>query len=330
MRTTCTLLLLTGLLSTTGCGFLLGDLAEISPPLHDMEEFVELLEEPDDEELRQRLPRGVFTGIYVEPACQSLDEMVGEGPGVMVQRIVENSAGSATELEKGDILLEVTVGEGPQAVELAWPSDWRALELNAVPGDVFHIVAERAGVERACALLTVARLEPAEREKSERFREEQKVGIVVRTATEVEARQAGLAPGAGAVVVGMARGSPWRSAGLQFRDMIIEIDGRPVGHPQVVLDAIREAQPDDKVAMVYIREGQRGTLEAPLSRREEQLTDFTIPLLFSHEKDRGTSETSFLLGLLGWTSTPAAWEFKLLWIIRIRGGDADRLKEVQQ
>jgi len=66
------------------------------------------------------------------------------------------------------------------------------------------------------------------------------------------------------------------------------------------------------------------------SCRKSELSSFTFPILFSHEKDRDTSETSFLLGLLGWKSTPAAWEFKLLWIIRFTGGDADKLEEVEQ
>ena len=39
---------------------------------------------------------------------------------------------------------------------------------------------------------------------------------------------------------------------------------------------------------------------------------------------------TILLGLYKRTRTPAAWEVRLLWFIKIRGGDADRLEEVKE
>ncbi|MBI5364967.1 MAG: PDZ domain-containing protein, partial [Planctomycetes bacterium] len=83
------------------------------------------------------------------------------------------------------------------------------------------------------------RARAAKRAEAERFREEAKAGVVVRTATEVEARAAGLAPGAGAVVVGLARKSPWRAAGVRFGDLVVTVDGEPVAHPEVLMSALR-------------------------------------------------------------------------------------------
>ena len=324
------LLPLAGLLLLQGCGLLLGDLPKDPPPLKDMEEPVELLEEPDDEDLRLKLPVGVFTGVYVEPVGESLDELTEESVGILVSRIVENSPGEEAGLERGDILLEVRVNDEPEATELSWPSQWRELELNAIPGDVFHLLYERAAVERQCALKTVRRIRPAGRRKAERYREEQKVGIVIRAATEVEARAAGFGPGGGAVVVGLSRQSPWRKAGLRFGDLLVEIDGRKVDHPLVVLDVIREADEDSEVEIVYLRDGHRQVTRARVSRRAGRVSHVMIPPLFSYESDRGVSETNILLGLVGWKSTEAAWEFKLLWFIRFRGGEADRLVEVKE
>ena len=48
----------------------------------------------------------------------------------------------------------------------------------------------------------------------------------------------------------------------------------------------------------------------------------------SYESDRGTSETSVLLGMFNYKSTEAAWRFRLLWLFSFGGGDADRLIEV--
>jgi C-terminal processing protease CtpA/Prc len=294
-----------------------------------MEEPLELFEEPDDEQLRRELAPGVFTGVYVESAGESLDELSGGPAGVLVVRLIENSPGIAAGLRVDDLLYEVSVNEDPEILELAWPSEWRELELESTPGDVFHILYERAGVEQSCDLRTVARLEAPGRTATERFREELKVGVVVRTATEVEARDAGLGPGGGAVLVGMAQESPWRAAGLKFGDLIVRVQGEPVAHPQVLLDEIRKAEADQGLALVIRRSGEQLEIDAPVSSRVSEVTSFTIPLIFSTESERGTSETSFLSGLIGWKSTPAAWEFRLLWFIRLAGGDADRLKEVE-
>lgn len=82
-----------------------------APPLHDMEEPVDLLAEPDDEAQRQDLPVGSFSGAYVERAQRSLeaellDDEAGGGDGVLVARVVENSPADAARIAVGDILLE--------------------------------------------------------------------------------------------------------------------------------------------------------------------------------------------------------------------------------
>lgn len=329
MRSLVTILGVAGVFAFGGCGLLEGKLPDAAPPLASMDEPLELFEEPDDEQLRRELATGVFTGVYVASAGGSLDELSGEPVGLLVTRLIENSPGVGAGLDVDDLLYEVRVNEDEDILELAWPSEWRELELGATPGDVFHIVYERAGVEQSCDLRTVVRLDPPGRSASERFREELKVGIVVRTATEVEARDAGLGPGGGAVLVGMAQESPWRAAGLQFDDLIVSVQGEPVAHPQVLLDEIRKAEAGQSLALVVRRSGAELNVSAPVSSRVSEVTGFTIPLIFSTESERGTSETSFLSGLIGWKSTPAAWEFRLLWFIRLTGGDADRLEEVE-
>ena len=176
-------------------------------------------------------------------------------------------------------------------------------------------------------LRLVQRVQPAERQPVERFREEQRVGVVLRTATEVEARAAGLGPGGGAVVVGLSRQSPWRSAGLRFGDLVTSIDGRPVAHPQDVLAALRD--PDrDELRLGYVRDGRTTEVTALLSDRDRDVTEIHVPLLFSYSHERGTSETSLLLGLIAHESTAAAWRLRLLWLISFGGGDSDRLLEV--
>lgn len=297
-----------------------------SPPLHDMDEPLALTAEPDDEAQRAALSLGSFTGIVAGDARGSLEEMLSEPSGVLVASVVENSPADAAGIHEGDLLLSARVGNQEQV--LKWPSEWRAIELSTPPGSTIEVHLDRAAVERSARIVSVARVHAPEREKAPKLREEQRVGVVLRAATEVEARAAGLGPGGGAVVIGLAQTSPWRQDGIVFGDLISSVDGIAVAHPEVVLEAIRAAPKDSRLALGIVRSGEARTIDVHLSQRESEIKDITIPLLYSYENDRGQKETSFLLGLLYCQSTAAAWRFRFLWIFSFSGGDADRLEVV--
>jgi C-terminal processing protease CtpA/Prc len=311
------------LLLLGGCKvFLAPDLPDEPPPLVDMEAPLALFAEPDDEERRRALDAGSFTGVQVVVARSSLED---EGTGLLVRQVIENSPADIAGIAVDDILLFAVDHEGEEHA-LAWPSQWRKIELDAPPDSELTVFYDRAGVEREARIVTIPRVRLPGREESARYREELRVGVVLRTATEVEARAAGLGPGAGAVIVGLSLDSPFRAAGLRFGDLIVEVEGTEVSHPQAVLNAIRDG--DDEIALRRRRDGSEEDIVCPLSRRKSTLTEIYIPLLFSYESDRGMSELSLLFGLFRRRATPAAWELRLLWFIRFRGGDADRLEEV--
>jgi serine protease Do len=292
-----------------------------------MQEPVELLQEPADEAQRTELPNGGFTGLIVGDARKSLDAMLGQPDGVLVTHVVENSPADAAGMAEGDLLLEAHAKE---TVALHWPSEWRRMELEAEPGSVIHVVYDRAAAEFETDITVMARVRRADRNETQRFREEQRVGVVVRTATEVEARAAALGPGGGAVVVGLTVESPWRAAGVVFGDLIRAVGGVEVAHPQMLLDAIRAAPEKGTLDLELVRGGQIVSLQAPLSRREQQLSKISIPLIFSYKHDRDVRSISFLMGFVGWRSTPAAWDMRLLWLFSFGGGDADRLERVDK
>jgi S1-C subfamily serine protease len=291
-----------------------------------MEEPLALATEPDDEGARSALPLGSFTGIVPGDARGSLEEMLSEPEGVLVASVVENSPADVAGVAEGDLLLSAAVGG--QTRELKWPSEWRAIELETVPGSAIEIVLDRAGAERRARIVTLPRIHAPGREKVPKLREEQRVGVVLRGATEVEARAAGLGPGGGVVVVGLARSSPWRKDGVVYADLIRSVDGIPVAHPEVVLEAIRSAPVDSELALEIVRGGETRTIDVHLTRRASEVKHVTIPLIYSYENDRGQKETSFLLGLVSYESSAAAWQLKLLWLFSFSGGDADRLKVV--
>jgi len=301
------------------------DLPEQSPALADMEEPLDLRTEPNDEPQRIALPAGTFSGIYLRDARETLEQKLNEPESVVIERVVENSPAARAGLQAGDLLLEVEVAGG-EARTIGTPSQWRQLELESAPGTKVAVFVDRAGREAETELTLVARLQPAERELTERYREEQRIGVVVRTATEVEARSAGLGPGAGAVIIGLSQRSPWRTAGLRFEDLIVALDGEPLAHPQQLLTTARDAQ-RDVLDVTYVRDGESRTVEAKLTYRAHAMNEVSLPLLFSYEADRGRSEWSLLLGLFHYRSTAAAWRFRLLWLIGFGGGDADELLE---
>lgn len=298
-------------------------------PLADLEEPGAWRQPPDDEAARQELPRGSFTGIRVAATSDELDDLLGGSEGVRVEAVVENSPAAAAGIEPDDLLLEVAIADAaPQPVD--YPSQWRRAELDCPTDGTLTVLVDRAGVEQERTIRVEPRYEAPDRESGERLREQARVGVVVRTATEVEARAAGLGPGGGAVVVGLARSSPWRTAGVRFGDLIHTIDGRQVAHPNVVLEAIRDAGDDvDTLRIELVRDGDRAFVDAPLSSRTQETSSFWLPPLYSYDKDRDRRSHSFLLGLFHYESTTVAWDFRMFWLFRFSGGDADTLLPVE-
>ncbi|MFO1051015.1 MAG: hypothetical protein U1F36_02220 [Planctomycetota bacterium] len=297
------------------------------PPLADMEEPLSLFAEPDDEAARAALPLGSFTGCEVGAAGDSLESLLEAAHGVQVQAIVENSPADVAGLKVGDLLLHAKLADGSER-DLTAESDWRKVELDAAPGSVVTISFDRANRHTSTTLTLVPRMHLPARTAVRRVREEKRVGVVLRTATEVESRAAGLGPGAGAVIVGLSARSPWRHAGLRFGDLVTAVDGAPVSDPEAVLDAIRDAK--DRTAVAYVREGKALSADAPLTRRARDTREVYVPLLFDYEYDRGKTDTSILLGLFRHEHTRAAWRVRLLWFIRFGRGDADQLIEVDR
>lgn len=302
------------------------NLPEKAPPLADLDEPLDLRAEPDDEAARAKLPLGMFSGLKVADARDSLAAKLGdEEPALKVVEVVENSPAAAAGVQVDDLLLDVTIDQG-QKTPIAQPSEWRKIELDTPDGLPVWLTLDRGGRAVRTMFLMEKRVAPPARATAERFREEDRVGVVLRTATEVEARAAGLGPGGGAVIVGLGKRSPWRAAGLRYGDLVTAVDGKPVTHPEVVLTALRDGARTE-VALAYRRGETTADVAAPLSARAQELREIAVPVLFSYESGRGVTEWSAVLGLLGYRSTKAAWRMRVLWLIRFGGGDTDQLLE---
>jgi S1-C subfamily serine protease len=281
---------------------------------------------PHDEAQRRELPRGVFTGVQVGDSRQSLEARLSAPEGILVTGIVENSPAVAAGIQAGDILLEASI-DGAEAQPLSWPSDWYRIEERASVNARIDLLVDRAGRDLDAVLRPVTRIALPPRLPGRHYREEHKVGIIVRNASEVEAHQAGLTRGEGSVVVGLAQTSPWRRAGVQLGDVIIDVDGTPVKNPQELLAAINARDRRRAVYIVVSREGQTVTLQTAVSRRERETAEVRIPLLYSYENKRGIRKSSVLMGLYRERKTAVAADYTVLWFIKWSVGDANRLEQ---
>ncbi|MCP4450546.1 MAG: PDZ domain-containing protein [Planctomycetes bacterium] len=304
------------------------DLPTQADPLQDMDLSRARLALPQDEVQRQALPLGVFTGVQVGDARVTLESQLETPEGVLVTGIIDNSPAVAAGLQEGDILLEAALNED-LPMPLQWPSDWYRLEQTASSESSMHVLFDRAGRDGETTLWPVKRLKPPRRLTGNHIREETKVGLVVRNASEVEAHKAGLIRGEGCVVVGLARTSPWRKAGVVFGDLIVEINDKPIKNPQALLAAIHALDKGDAVKIGLFRDNKTLTLNTSVSQRDRETVEFKIPLIFSYENKRGIKKTSVLCGLYGARKTAVASRTTLFWVINYTTGDSNRLEETK-
>jgi S1-C subfamily serine protease len=297
-------------------------------PLENMEVSRTLLAAPQDEEQRKELPPGVFTGVAVSDSQQSLEEQLKAPEGVLVTGIVENSPGAAAGIQEGDIILKTAIDDNTPNL-LRWASDWFRLEQTAQPGSDIHIYYDRAGRNFETIIKPVKRISPPSRLAGNSFREEAKVGIIVRNASEVEAGKAGLTRGEGCVVVGLSGTSPWRKAGVIFGDIITEINGKIIKNPQELLITINDLKKGDDVKIVVFRDDKKITINTSVSKRQKETKDVDIPFIFSYGNKGGIEKTSILFDLLSIRKTRVASEYKLFWLIKYTAGDSNRLEEIK-
>jgi len=306
---------------------------ERAVPLASLELDLALAGERDDEAERAHLPLGTYSGLGFADARASLDALTRPPEGLLVASVGENSPAQAAGVRVGDVLLEARAPADAAPRALGWPSEWRALELELAAGTRVELLVDRGGQEHALTLELEARLAPAERTQPISVREELRVGVLLRTPTEAQARAVGLAPGAGALVIGLARESGWREAGVRHGDLIARVGGQTLADPRALVEAIGAAPRGARLALELWREPSAGAarertlLEAPLGRRAQELRRVDAWPLFSWSRARGRESVSVLLGLYASESTEAATRRTFLWLFEVESGAADRLEE---
>jgi S1-C subfamily serine protease len=90
----------------------------------------------------------------------------------------------------------------------------------------------------------------------------QTIGLDVRTA-----RQLGLKEPTAVLVIAITSGSPAAKAGLQPRDIVIGIDGADTPSVDAIHKHLDRASPGKRLAIAYVRAGQKHTAEAVVAER---------------------------------------------------------------
>jgi serine protease Do len=69
----------------------------------------------------------------------------------------------------------------------------------------------------------------------------------------------------GLLVLGVAAGGAAEAAGISIGDVVIGVAGRPLGRPEDLTSAVRQARPGDRLAIELMRGGQRLACEVTVS-----------------------------------------------------------------
>ncbi|MSR22867.1 MAG: PDZ domain-containing protein [Gemmatimonadetes bacterium] len=95
-----------------------------------------------------------------------------------------------------------------------------------------------------------------------------RLGIAMEAVSPVDAELYKLPTPAGALIMSVADGTPAAEAGLRQEDVVVAVDGQPVGYPAQLQSAIAQKSPGDRVTIAYYRDGQRREVSVRLDQAE--------------------------------------------------------------
>jgi serine protease Do len=91
-----------------------------------------------------------------------------------------------------------------------------------------------------------------------------RLGVTITNVTPEDAEYYGLPSVSGAKVNEVAEGTPAFEAGIRPQDVIVSVEGKPVGYSGQLQQRIAEFRPGDRVTVTLYRDGERRQVEARL------------------------------------------------------------------
>lgn len=193
-------------------------------------------------------------GVQIQTVTPELADGLGldEPRGALVSNVVEDSPAEQAGIQVGDVI----VGFNGEDVK-----DARALpELvaNAGPGAEAEVTVLREGNRRAMNATLAGQEQDVAKGGTDNSPggDGPRLGVMVAPVNdETRARFDLPASVTGTVVVRVERGSPAARAGLRPGDLILQVNGEPVGSPQALAEAVQDNP--DKLVMLVNRSGNQ-------------------------------------------------------------------------
>ncbi len=199
-----------------------------------------------------------WLGIYIEQvlAEDARREKMMEPHGAMVTEVLDNGPAAAAGLRRGDIIVEFDHHAVGDSQELP-------LLVGAVPiGRTVRLKILRGGITKELPI-TVTRSGEDKLARAS-LRGQQAFGLKLEDLTPGLARELDLSDSRGLVVSSIAPGSSAESSGLRVRDVIVEVNRKPVSGLSSYDQALKSGAGGEINLLLVKRD--KGTLFIPLKR----------------------------------------------------------------
>lgn len=202
------------------------------------------------------------------------------GAGVLIAEVISGTPAEEVGLKAGDRILSID-GESVQS-----GADLATIIQSHQPGDEVNLEVQSPGEEARQITVTLAENpdQPGQARLGIRYVPLQSLPDQQGDQMPFEMPDIPFAPGSGSLPSGISQavlvsevtsGSPAEAAGLKAGDLIIAIDGNPVGDPQTLVEAIGQHKPGDTVQLTVFQfqesqpEGQQNDIEVTLGENPD-------------------------------------------------------------
>jgi len=196
-----------------------------------------------------------WLGVNIQEVTPELAKSFGlkDNKGALVSQVVPNSPAEKAGIQQGDIILEFDGQEVSDSKELP------RIVASTPVGKSVMVKLSRDGEVTDRQVKLGEMEEKAEVAKAPSTHK--RLGITVQNLTPEIAQGLGLKKETGVVVTQVEPGSPASDAGIQTRDVIREVDRKPVKDVEDFVQKVEKAKDQDSV-LLFVQRGQNNLFAA--------------------------------------------------------------------